>query len=402
MLTDAPIGIAGPISLPLLRPYLPAEADAPSGMGGTPVTHLVRGLVEQGRRVSVYTLDPAVASAHVLRGDRLVVYVGPFRRRGRMRDFMRRERHWIRRFVQQDAPALVHAHWTYEYALGALATRRPTIVTVHDWAPTIFAQWRDAYRLGRLLMNAVTLWKGTHFIANSPYIQARLERWVTGPVTVVPNALDDDRFSPPSRPGPGTPPTLISINNGFGARKNVTTLLRAFASVRRAHPDSRLRLVGERYGPGQTAEAWARERGLAAGVVFVGPLAYEDTLDELRAADLLVHPALEESFGMTLLEAMATGTPVVAGAESGAVPWVTGEGTAAMLTDVTQPAALANAVETMLTDPERWRALAAAGYEHAWTHFRLSAVVAQHLDAYTTLLQSTQPDASVPTTLSSP
>lgn len=386
MTVDPLIGIAGPISLPLLDAHLPRAPDAPDGMGGIPVTHLVQGLLDAGERVSVYTLAPTVSTPITLRGERLTVYVGPFRKQRRMRDFMRQERQHIQAFVRRDAPALVHAHWTYEYALGALATDRPTITTVHDWAPEILAQQRDAYRFGRLLMSAATLLKGRHFIANSPYIQDRLQRWVRSPVPVIPNAVNEALFRAPDRPSPEQPPVLVSVNNGFGRRKNVKTLLRAFSSIRGSIPGCRLRLVGAWYEPDGPAAAWADKHQLAEGVTFLGPLPYEQTINEIRSASLLVHPALEESFGMTLLEAMAVGTPVVAGAESGAVPWVTGDGAAALLTDVTRPAPLATAVCGLLGDAARWAALAETAHQHAWSHFRLSAVVKRHLEAYHTLL----------------
>jgi glycosyltransferase involved in cell wall biosynthesis len=355
-------------------------------MGGTSVSHLVRGLLDAGETVSVYTLDPAVDKPVVMDGAGLRVYVGPCRRRHRMRDFMRAERRWVRRFVVSDGPDLVHAHWTYEYALGALAAGPPTLITVRDWAPAILGHWRDLYRVGRLLMNGVALWRGTDFIANSPYIQSRLEGIVRRPVPVIPNAIDDGLFRAPDRRCPPSPPVLVSVNNGFDRRKNVGALLRAFARLRTRRPEARLRLVGAGYGAGGAACRWAGRHGLADGVAFVGRLDYAATMQEIRAAGLLVHPALEESFGSTLLEAMASGTPVVAGRDSGAVPWVTAQGRAARLIDVTRPACIAAAVDGLLADTDRWAALARAGHARACARFRLSVVVDRHLQAYRALL----------------
>jgi len=383
------VGIAGPVSTALLQKYLYNDRGHENqpivGMGGISVCHVARGLLDRGLRVHIYTLDPNVDDVVVYRGEALTVYVGPFRRRGRMRDFMRQERRWIQRFIQADPPDLVHAHWTYEYALGALAASPPTVVTVRDWPPAILQQHRDLYRLGRLLMSLAVWAKGRHFIANSPYIQARVQPLVSSPVPVIPNGIDDSLFT--RRPPPPTP-VLVSVNNGFRRRKNLGTLLKAFAHIRRAYPDVVLRLVGKEFGPDERAHCWARAHGLTDGVDFVGYRTYRDALDEIRHATLLVHPALEESFGMTLLEAMASGVAVVAGKDSGAVPWVTDHGSAACLTDVSDPDALADAVIGLLDRPAQQKRWAEAGYDHAWTHFRLSTVVRQHLDVYADVLDA--------------
>lgn len=380
------IGIAGPAAPRLVADYLDdLPADAPKGLGGTSVALIARGLLAAGHRVSVYMLDAQVTRPASLSGERLTVFLGPYRPRHRMRDFMAAERGHVRRFIERDAPDVVHAHWTYEYALGALRTGRPTLITVRDWAPAILRFSPDPYRAGRWLMNAATLWKGQHFVANSPYIQTRLQRYLRRPVPVIPNAIDDDFFAGPKNAPASAAPTIVSVNNGFGRRKNVAVLLEAFSQMRAQMPGCQLRLFGSGFGSGGPAEQWAKAHGLQQGVEFLGHAPHGAILAAIRAADLLIHPALEESFGMTLLEAMAVGTPVVAGAESGAVPWVLNDGTAGVLTDVTAPRVVASAALQLLTDPARWRHFSEAGFAHAWESFRLSHIAARYAELYAQL-----------------
>jgi glycosyltransferase involved in cell wall biosynthesis len=91
---------------------------------------------------------------------------------------------------------------------------------------------------------------------------------------------------------------------------------------------------------------------------FIGRVPYDRLLNELADSDILIHPSLEETFGMSVAEAMALGIPVIGGAHSGAVPWVVGEGGA--LTDVTSPAAIEQATLELLDNPLRYRAAAEA------------------------------------------
>lgn len=381
------VGLAGPIKASGLADWLhPRDAARipPDRDGGTVVTVLARGLLERGHDVVIATVDPDVERELVLAGPRLRVRFGPWRAGHRGRDAYRPERAYVRAALRDERPDVAHAHWTYEYALGALSSGTPTLVTVHDWAPTILRLMPDPYRAVRLLMAAATFVRGRVFTVPSPYLEARVRRLHAGRVTLVPNGLPDGAFAPINQ-RPSDPPRLVAVNDGFSRRKNVGRLLEAFALVRRAFPGCRLDLAGAEHEPGGRAQAWARERGLADGVAFHGPVPYPRVRELLASATLLVHPSLEESFGLVLVEAMAQSLPVIAGAHSGAVPWVLAEGAAGVLTDVSSARSLAAAVAGLLDDPERARCVGKAGHEHAYGHFRQSVVLDGYLRAYAEL-----------------
>jgi glycosyltransferase involved in cell wall biosynthesis len=349
------------------------------------VTKLAVGLLDRGVDLLVVSLDNAVERELVLSGPHLRVLLGPYRGHGhgRARDAFRAERAYVRDALRRERPDLAHAHWTYEYALGSLASGVPTLVTVRDWAPTMLRLSPDPYRAVRLVMHAVTLTRGRHFTVTSPYMRAKVRRWARVTVPVIPNALEEESFAEWPRPTrPVRPPVLVAVNDGFSRRKNVATLLEAFALVREDVRGCRLRLVGSGYASYGPARRWALARGLEPGVEFVGPLSHAEAVALLRDADVFVHPSLEESFGMVIVEAMAQGLPVVAGARSGAVPWVVGGGTAGVLVDVTSARALADGILGLLADHERRERLASAGYARAWDTFRVSRVVDRYLEVY--------------------
>jgi L-malate glycosyltransferase len=167
--------------------------------------------------------------------------------------------------------------------------------------------------------------------------------------------------------------------------KNVNSLIRAFALVRRSFGDWRLRLVGAGYEPYGTAELWARARGLAEGITFHGKASQTELIALYRSADLLVHPSREEAFGNVLVEAMSQGLPIIGGRNSGAVPWVLDFGTAGRLVDVSSPVSIANAICEVLTDEAEWWRLSRGGYRRSQSEFRSSVCARRYGASYAAL-----------------
>ncbi|MBC6699255.1 glycosyltransferase family 4 protein [Hymenobacter puniceus] len=399
------IGLATPIDIEVLSPHLDLAAGTvpPQGLGGSATTPLVQGLLAAGHTVSVYTLGRNIPTPVVLRGPHLTVYVGNFRARARQYcpDLFAAEAAVIRQFIDVDQPDIVHAHWGYEFALGALESGRPTLITLHDDPWTVLRYQPDLYRVVRLLLKMRVLRRGRHFTAVSPYLAEALRSSTRHP-TVVPNAV---------LPGPGgvrpfpvgPQRRIISVLTGWSARKNADTALRAFQQVRRQlGSGTEYWLFGPDYGPGETAERWARAQGLADGVHFAGLLDHEALLRELPGFDVLLHPAREESFGLTLVEAMQAGLPVVGGAHSGAVPWVLAEGQCGVLTDINSADATAAALVQLLTQPTLYETLSARGVVRVATQFSQQAVTAAYETLYRQVLERQQLTSPLPQPIAAP
>lgn len=383
------IGIAGPVRTAGLAEYLDGDlTDAPAGLGGISVIALVRALLSRGHNISVYSLDLTVTKPVTFKGKSLTLYYGPIRARHRMRDFAKIERDAIRDFVVADDPDVVNAHFTYEFALGALAAKKPTVVTVRDWAPTIFFHYRDLYRLGRVGMHFASLFRADHITANSAYIKEQVEKYVREEVVITPNFLEQDQIYRGPRTLNQGAPRILSANTGFSRHKNVGNLMIAFSHIRREVPNARLFLLGEDFERGGKAECWARANGMADGVEFLGERSHDETLRFIGSSDLLIHPSREESFGLTVLEAMANGTPVIGGHSSGAVPWVLGFGSAGVLTDINSPQDIAAQAVSLLRDPERWNMLSNRSRQHVRDSFGANAAISNYLAVYESAVAS--------------
>lgn len=175
---------------------------------------------------------------------------------------------------------------------------------------------------------------------------------------------------PPPTPSPERPPYLLFVGT-LEPRKGVHDVLDAHAALRARHPELELVLSGP---PG-----WGEPPDVdRPGVVAVGNLGDTD-LDVLyRGAVALAHPARYEGFGLTLVEAMARGCPVVC-TDAACLPEVTGG--AATLVPVGDVDALAGALEAVLTDDDRRAAMADAGRRRA-AHFTWERSAAAHRAAY--------------------
>jgi glycosyltransferase involved in cell wall biosynthesis len=170
--------------------------------------------------------------------------------------------------------------------------------------------------------------------------------------------------------------------------KNVEAVFQAFQLIRRDLSTARLYLAGRDFGPGEAAERWATARGLTESVTFLGEIPANAIGAFFGKLDLLIHPSLEESFGMSVLEAMASGVPVVGGDRSGAIPWLLGSGRDGALVDIRSPVAIASAALSVLTDEGVWSGYAERAWRRAVEDFDMSTVLERYLREYEAAIRS--------------
>ena len=168
-------------------------------------------------------------------------------------------------------------------------------------------------------------------------------------------------------------------------RKNVTTLLKAFARLRRdgeVDADLRLVLAGARGWLDEPIFATVRSLGLEDAVRFTGFVDDDDLPAVYSGAALFVFPSLHEGFGLPLLEAMACGVPVVTSNIS-SMPEVAGD--AAVLVDPRDEQGLAAAIARLLRDEALRDRLREAGIARA-RQFSWEATARRTLDAYASVV----------------
>ncbi|MCR5858101.1 MSMEG_0565 family glycosyltransferase [Mesorhizobium sp. J428] len=209
------------------------------------------------------------------------------------------------------------------------------------------------------------------------------------------NGVATDRFGPhldgteqPLRDslGLGAGPVLLSVG-GVEVRKNTVRILEAFLQLRLLFPDAQLVIAGGAslldHGAFQRefSTRLASAGSAAAGVHVVGPLADADMAPLYRLAHALVFPSVREGFGLCVLEAMASGTPVVVSSIAPFTEYLADQD--AIWCDPLKPASIADAMALSFNETlrrrlaERGLAIAAA---HGWER-----VAKAHLPAYSEL-----------------
>ncbi|HMQ30621.1 MAG TPA: glycosyltransferase family 1 protein [Chloroflexaceae bacterium] len=239
-----------------------------------------------------------------------------------------------------------------------LAGTVPGVVTIHDLAFIRFPQTFRAYNRVYLdFATRLSARRAARVLAVSENTKREVVEILGVPperVVVTPNAVRE-HFRPPApaalaafRVARGLPERFVLYVGTLEPRKNLPTLLEAYAEVARRH-DAPL-LVGG--GKGWLYDQVFRrleELGLREQVKFVGYIEEEELPLWYAAATVFVFPSLYEGFGMPPLEAMACGTPVVT-SDSSSLPEVVGD--AGLMAPPRDAAAFAAAIDRVLSDAE--------------------------------------------------
>jgi glycosyltransferase involved in cell wall biosynthesis len=225
------------------------------------------------------------------------------------------------------------------------------IKTMHAFTqPASVAPLTRAYRL---FSYPRTVKAAAAIIINSESLRTEINRHLDvdpGKLRLIPEAVDHDLFRPgdadAARAGVAkygvTKPFVLFVSS-LWPYKNTDGLLRAWAHARAALPDHQLAIIGAGRDAQYAASlpALAAELGISEDVVFVGGIPLAETVPFYRAAEVFIYPSHNETFGLPILEAMATGCPVVTSNVT-AMPETAGG--AAVLADPGDPASIAKAI----------------------------------------------------------
>ena len=282
---------------------------------------------------------------------------------------------------------LLHVHYAIPHATSAWIAkemlreqgrRLPVVTTLHGTDITIVGQ-DQSYRA----ITHFSIEKSDRITAVSEWLRAETISTFACecPVEVIPNFVDPTVFDR-ARHGTalreelgGGLPVLMHISN-FRPVKRVCDVVRIFARVRASRPCV-LVMVGD--GPDRhAAEEEARRLGVFGDVRFLGKI--DSVAPLLAAADVYVFPSESESFGLSALEALASGVPVVA-AKVGGVPEVVRDGVTGALLPLGDIDGMADATARFL-EPTAWAAASAAACADARARFATADVVARYEALY--------------------
>ncbi len=292
----------------------------------------------------------------------------------------------VNRMLEREQFDILHHHEPLVPFLSAQILDRatcPNVATFHS-----FGGFSMSYWLGRPV--------GRHYmkkldarIAVSTAARHFVSRYFPGDYRIIPNGVDVDAYRnarafPEYRDGKFN----ILFTGRLEPRKGATYLVRAYAALKRKHPETRLIIVG--VGP-QLGELRRFVHDQRVGdVLFAGRTTDTDKARFFRTADVFCAPSTgQESFGIVLLEAMAAGLPVVASDIHG-YKKVVQRNVTGLLVEPRDTDALESALERLLRDAKLRASLADAGARRA-PEFDWSHVTEQLVGLYREVIQGRKP-----------
>jgi glycosyltransferase involved in cell wall biosynthesis len=190
--------------------------------------------------------------------------------------------------------------------------------------------------------------------------------------------------SPPVRQAPaagGGPFQLLFLGN-LSERKGVSDLLNAMTKLR----DRNIELTLAGGGPVAEYQALAQQLGIADRVTFTGWIGQDDARLHMMKADALILPSYDEGLPLVILEALASGTPVIC-TPVGSIPEVLADAETALLVPAGDQARIADAIGRMIDDGDLRAALSRAGLALYERLFTMKAFTRSIVDLYAAILQ---------------
>ena len=260
--------------------------------------------------------------------------------------------------------------------LAAWRVGIPVVATFHSWFPRS-AGYRVLRRLWQPLLD-----RHAALIAVSQPVVDAMSRYFRACWEIISNGVDVQFFQPNGRrptDALARGPRLLFLAR-LEPRNGLDTLLQAMPRILERHPRARLTVVGD--GPWRGYYE-RRARRLGDAVRFTGRVLGERP-EYYGGADLYLCPTTRSSFGVTLIEAMACGTPIVVSDITGFRELVRGGGEAVLISK-DDPAAWAETAIRLIEDPARREAMGAAGLTKA-AEFAWPRVAARILGVYERVL----------------
>jgi N-acetyl-alpha-D-glucosaminyl L-malate synthase BshA len=291
--------------------------------------------------------------------------------------------------VREHGLDLLHCHYAIPHATSAWITKQmlreekrdiTVVTTLHGTDITIVGQDPSFHSITKFSIE-----KSDALTAVSRYLQKEtMDAFgcTARRIDVIPNFIDPQVYDRGRYEGQvrgqfdGDRRVLMHISN-FRPVKRIRDVVRVFARVHESVP-SVLVMVGD--GPDRhDAEQEARDLGVDKDVRFLGKI--DSVAPLLAAADLFLLPTNAESFGLSALEALASGTPVI-GTNAGGLPEVVKNGETGILCGVGDVDGMSGAAIGLLTNERNWAAMSAAAAADARRRFGMDDIVKRYEDLY--------------------
>jgi glycosyltransferase involved in cell wall biosynthesis len=347
--------------------------------GALQVLYLLQGLAHRNNIQNILVCPEGSALADAARGYVKTLHTVPMK--GDL-DLLFIPR--LLRIIDRENPDIIHLHSRRGAdIMGGIAAKvkgTPSILTrrVDNPEPRLWVALKY-----RLYARIITISEGISRVL-------AVEGVDTGKITCIPSAVDVDRYSTPCDREWFRNEFALEENSQacgviaqFIERKGHRFLLAAIPEILLKLPRLRFILFGK--GPlEKNLRTMCRDLGVGDKVIFAG---FRDDLDRIMGClDLLIHPALMEGLGVSLLQAAAAGVPIV-GTRVGGIPEIVRDGVNGYLVSPADPHSITEASVRILSDFELARQMGINGNKLVEEHFSIDSMVRGNLEVYREMMR---------------
>lgn len=306
---------------------------------------------------------------------------------------------------QDDQYPIVHTNYWLSSWVGMELKKHQPLIQVHTYHSLGVVKYRsvpDIPLIGatRLAVEKTCLETAERIIATSPQEKEHMRSLVSsqGSIDVIPCGTDIERFGSIDRAAARqqlgiAPETKVIFYIGrFDPRKGIETLVRAVAQSSLRDQANLKLIIGGGSRPGQSdgmerdrIEGIVKELGMSDFTEFPGRISDEALPVYYAAADICIVPSHYEPFGLVAIEAMASGTPVIA-SDVGGLQFTVAPEETGLLVPAKDDAGFAQAIDRILADPDWQKQLGQNARQRVEAKFSWDGVASQLSDLYTCLL----------------
>ncbi len=272
---------------------------------------------------------------------------------------------------------ILYAHWWIPGGLvgwlASLWTGKPLLVTLHGADYRVLKKQKALRPLAKRIFR-----RARHVTVVSSFIKEHLMEYELvseDKIKVLPMPVDDRQFVP-QKLSKKEKKSILCVAK-FTQQKGLDYLIDASSILLSKGLDFEVKIIGG--GPEwDRFDKKIREMGLSQKVFLLDKVRQQELPSYYREADVIVLPAIEEGFGLVLVEAQLCLRPVI-GAKSGGIPDIIEDEKSGLLVPPEDHVSLASAIERVLTDEQLASRLAQGGYESAKAKFSSHAVLREYL-----------------------
>ncbi len=263
----------------------------------------------------------------------------------------------LKRLLEIHKPDILHSHYASSYGLiGALTGYSPFIISL--WGSDVFDFPRRSFIHKALLK--FNMKRADALLSTSRVMAIEAGKYTSKNIEITPFGIDTQIFRPDKSESSNSKITVGCIKS-LESHYGLEYLIKAFAELKIKHPETgiHLRLVGD----GSLRDnliSLASELGIINSVEFVGRIPYSQIASYHNSLDISVFPSIEESFGVSVLEASACEKPVIV-SNVGGLPEVVDHGVTGLIIEPRNVTSLVESIETLVFDNELRNKLGKAG-----------------------------------------